>query len=498
MGDAGRRRRRARPTRRRALSAVTAAGLAAVVAITAAAPVAAQGSGGVRNGEAEAAAQSFGLSIIQGNATIGFTYGRSLANYRDTTGTADAKALDLGVLPTLFGVQQCDGSAPILNPATFPPLTRVDSTDPAAATPRPPATAFQPGLGDRPAGPIAGEQEATATRKPSSRAVTRSARTDMYVLAVDGGATEVTTQLSGGVREARAVSTASQLRVFGGLFTFVKPRWEAVARSGATSTNEGSFTFERATVLGQPRTAAQAMADLEGFRRGLEQLLAPLGVRLSLPAVEVTDGRVRVTPMTFALEDMPWGAQVIAPFLGDIQPLREALTRQLLDEDCRNESSLLLLDVLLGILAGSGALQIQAGGVEAFTADTDFSSPPPLGLPTDAPAPPPAQVADNSLEISELPFEDLGLDDLAFDDLPLDTLDSFDSVTELAAEPVAATEASEDRSDELAAASVPAARFEDGDAGAAAVAVGALALAAALGLSFGERLRARRMRRRIP
>jgi hypothetical protein len=319
----------------------------------------------------------------------------------------------------------------------------------------------------------------------------------MYVLAVDGGTTEVTTQLRDGVREAHAVSTATQLRVFGGLFTFVNPRWEATARTGATTTTEGSFTFERATVLGTPRSAEQAMRDLEGFRTGLEQLLAPLGVQLQLPSVVVDGGRVRVTPMGFVLRDMPWGGQVIAPFLGDIQPLKEVLTRQLLDEDCRNESSLLVLDVVLGILGGSGSVQIEAGGVEVATADTDFSAAPLPELPVDSAAPP-VEVADETLVVDELPFEDLSLGDLALDDFGLD---SFDSVTaDLPVAEVAAPEAAVAEEDEVevAAATLATSRFEDTDAGAAAAVVGALGLLAALGLSMGERWRARRTSRRIP
>lgn len=471
-----------------------------VVAATAAVPVtpvAAQGSDGFRNGEAEAAASTFGVSIIQGNANIGFTYGRALANYRDTTGTADAKALDLGVLPTLFGVEQCDGSAPILNPATFPPSTRVDSTEANSATPRS-AVAHLPGFGSQRSGPPAGQQEVTATRAPSASATTRSERADLLVITVEGGATEVTTRLSGGVREARAVTTARRLRVFGELFTFVNPRWEAVARSGATTTTEGSFTFERATVLGQPRSAQQVMADLEAFRRGLEQLLAPLGVKLTLPTVEIGDGRVRVTPMTFAVRDMPWGAQVLAPFLGNVQPLREVLTRLLLEEDCRNESSLLLADTLLGILSGSGSVELTAGGVEASTADTDFSSPPLPEPPVDRTVPPPVEVAEETLT-SELPPLDDEFGDLGFDDTSFDTSGSFDS--SLGAEPTFSATEQDDHNEpaeELAAAALPAASRDEAGTGTAAVAVGAAGLAAALALSMAERLRARRMSRKIP
>lgn len=464
-----------------------------IVAPSVALPSAA-GAEEFRNGEATATAATFSVNVTQGNANIGFTYGQALANYRDTTGTADAKALDLGVLTTLFGVEQCDGSPAILNPATFPPQTRTDSTDPASATPRV-AQAFQPGLGTRPAGPLAGEQDATATKLPSSRATTRSERADMYVLAVDGGSTEVTTQLTKGVREAHAVSTATQLRVFGGLFTFINPRWEATARSGATTTAQGSFTFERATVLGAPRTAEQAMADLDGFRRGLEQLLAPLGVELQLPTVQVDGATVTVTPMGFVLKDMPWGAQVIAPFLGDIQPLKEVLTRQLLDEDCKNESSLLLLDVILGILGGSGSVQLHAGGVQVSTADTDFSAAPLPELPVDTTASAPLEVAGDTLAFDEFAIDDLSLDDLALDDLGLD---SFDTTVGDVPITETATVAEEEPEPTTEVAALVPSRFEDSDAGAAAAVVGVLGLAAAIGLSLGERLRARRTSRRIP
>ncbi len=503
MGEAARRPRpprATRPTRRRQRRARAAlAGVATLVATgVVAAPGPSAGADGFRNGEAEAVAQTFSVNVTQGNANIGFTYGRSIANYRDTTGTADAKALDLGVLPTLFGVEQCDGSPPLLNPATFPPQTRVDSTDPAAPNPRP-AQAFQPGLGTAGAGPLAGDQDASATPLPSSLAVTRSERADMFVLAVDGGTTEVTTQLRDGVREARAVSTARELRVFGGLFTFVNPRWEATARSGGTTAADGRFTFERATVLGAPRSAEQAMADLQGFRTGLEQLLAPLGVQLQLPEVQVDAGRVRVTPMGFVLRDMPWGAQVIAPFLGDIQPLKEVLTRQLLEQDCRNESSLLMLDVILGILGGSGSVQLHAGGVEVSTADTDFSSAPLPELPVDGTAAS-TDVPVDATPVEPLPFEDLSLGelDLGLDPLPLDSFDT--TVADLPiAEPVSEVAGTaEERANRSRTAALVPSRFEDSNAGAAAAVVGAIALLGALGLSMGERLRARRTARRIP
>jgi hypothetical protein len=183
---------------------------------------------------------------------------------------------------------------------------------------------------------------------------------------------------------------------------------------------------------------------------------------------------------------MPFGAQVIAPFLGSIQPLREDFARQQLEQDCKNESSLLLLDVVLGILAGSGSVEITAGGVEVFTADTDFSSPPLEMLPLDAAAP------------LETPPDVLGFDvlgtDLSFDTFDGAPLESVDTVTEEVAAPV--EEPADDR--ELAAVVASAPSFEDTSAGAAAVAVGIAGLLAAVGLCVAERVRARRLTRRIP
>lgn len=359
-----------------------------------------------------------------------------------------------------------------------------------------------PGMGLDPAGPFAGYQDATAAPGPSSRAVTDSADADMFLVALTGGHTEVTTQLVDKVREAHAVVTADQLKVFGGLFTFDQPRWEAIARSGRYSTSEGRFTFTGATVLGLPRNADDAMADLTEFKRGLEQLLAPLGVQLDLPTIEVSDGRVRVTPMAFRIVDPPWGAQAIAPFLSNIQPLRESLVRQALDEDCKNETPILLLDVILGVIAGSGSVEIMAGGVEARTDDTVFPAPLP-------PAAPPQTLAARA--VAAVPPSE-GYDEytpgdyspgsagtsnrstgfgVAYDDLDLDGTDG-------AVDPEVAA-ATESRDDEFAAMpSAATSSFEDSDAGRAAVAVGLLALLGALGLTFGERLNSRRSSRRIP
>ncbi len=151
--------------------------------------------------------------------------------------------------------------------------------------------------------------------------------------------------------------------------------------------------------------------------------MSPLGVRFSLPEVVVEGARVTVTPMRFAVEDIPFGARSSHRSSADCSRSPEALTKQLLEEDCRSEASLLVLDIVLGVLSGSGSLELEAGGVEVFTAATDFSSPPLELPPTDTAAEAPVQVADAVLDTG------LGLDTTTFDVGPLDevVLDGFDT-----------------------------------------------------------------------
>ena len=166
-------------------------------------------SDGFHNGDAQASADTFSLNLKAANATIGFTWGRSLAAYQDRTATSEGRALDLGVLPVLFSGVQCDGSPGILNADTLPPVSNADSSEPGSNASRR-AQAFQPGIDGGPIGPSVGFQDATATALPSSRAITESAPADLGIIALDGGRTEVTTQLADQVRQ-RATGFGEQV-----------------------------------------------------------------------------------------------------------------------------------------------------------------------------------------------------------------------------------------------------------------------------------------------
>lgn len=467
------------------------------------------------NGEAMSSGQTFRFNITQGNANVGYSYGAVLALYRDATGKADARALDLGVIPTLFGVEQCDGSPPILNPETFPPFTLADSTEPDSDVPKP-ADAFMPNFRDFSHGPKVGTQIATATPQPSSKAETKSENADLFFLSLKGGESEATTSLKDDVREARAVVTARELRIMNDLFIFKDPRWEAVARSGRINEVTGSFTFRKAYVLGNPRSQEAALRDLKGFKKGLEDLLKPLGAKLELPKVIVEDNKVEVTPMSFKLVDPPFGADLIKPFLNNIGPALKEFRDSELERDCKNETNLMTADLLLGILSGSGTIEIHTGGVDAWTDDTDFTVPDigfaPLPESTVQGSPAveavdavPPEEFEYDLEPEYIPgtegYDDYDTYDDDYDSYD-DGLDSFadDLVDE---EVLGEDESAEDAVDRTApdpdqAKLVGRDELAESKAGTAAVAVGLAGLLGAIGLTFGEHIKERRTRRRIP
>ncbi|MEI2699519.1 MAG: hypothetical protein V9E94_14725, partial [Microthrixaceae bacterium] len=154
---------------------------------------------------------------------------------------------------------------------------------------------------------------------------------------------------------------------------------------------------------------------------------------------------------------------------------------------------LTVVDIILGALGGSGAIEALAGGVDVSTHDVDYSIPPipPLPEPVAAPVE----------TVPEVPMDDttLGSEMSTFDSgTSLDSsMETMDLSTPLGTAEIAApTPKVAGEQATLPAASLN--RFEDGSAGTAGVAVGVLALLGALALSMGDRLVGRRSKRTIP
>ncbi len=450
-------------------------------------------------GGANAQADTLGLNIVSGGATIGLTMGRSLARYRDRTASSEGRALDLGAMSVLFGdLSRCDEQIPILPKESLPPITAADSTDPASPNPRR-TEAFFPGLHGVPSVLPAGFQDATATTQPASRATTETPYQDISFFSLTNARTETTAQLDGERREARAVVTADELTLMNGMFRFVKPRWDAVSTSGATESQLGSFTFEAASVWGIARTRDQMLADVANFGTGLSSLLGGLGVRIDLPQVVVEGRRVRVTPMAFRITDPPLGAAALMPFFNNIQPLYDMMAENLKKEDCNNAVPLQLVDVVLQVLKGSGSITIPVGGVEVTTDDRYFA---PLQLPpSDGGAPddvvePVPTLPEVPAVVRSTPSSSRSVSSYV---PPPDTTPPVEVESDVTVPPEEPT-----GDDEVAGGiDVPmppaaiSSRFEDGKKGGTATVVGICALLAVLGLAGADRWAMRRNQRRI-
>jgi hypothetical protein len=457
-------------------------------------------------GAASASAETFTFEIGSGGSAIGFSYGKSTAAYQDITASSEGRAIDLGLLQQLFGLSRCDGKfPPVINPATNPPKTAVDSFTDKAADSRVTEVRL-PGMDKAPMGPVVGTQDATAKPQPWSQSKTTTVNSDLMILGVDGGRTESTTEWVNGTRVAHAVSTADRIRIGGGFITLVQPRWEAVAKSGAENYTTASFTFQRATLLGIPRSAESIYGDLKWFKSTIEQLLSSFGVEFQMPeARQTSDGGIEITPMGFLIKEPPLGRSLIVPFLNS--DIVDQMRQEQIDASCGNTTSWTVIGLLRDVFAGVGDIRLLLGGARAATDSTDYAyhpepeaplAPEEVEVPTTTFAETPPPPTEETYYEPGTPGEsfDSGYESDGTTDLGMETT-TVEELTPLAEEPVAETEPAdkEEKSTDLDEIAAPS--KEKSDSSAAAVAVGVAALLGALGLSVGDRLAGRRAKRRI-
>lgn len=347
-------------------------------------------------GEATAIATTMTMALSPGGGKpIEVSLGKALARYQNRTANSEGAALSLGLLQIFFGPSsQCGDRPPIIPADQLPPVSIGDSRRQGMATP---LEVRSPGTPETGLGGVLGTQMANAQATPqTSTAATSTVSQDYGLIALDNGHTEVGTQLVDGVRQATAVATGSQLRILGGMVIINNPRWEAVARTGATETSEGRFTFTSASIMGFATPPDRLGSDFAGFAQGLADFLSGLGIRLDYPKVTVDNGTVTVSPLSLGIANPPLGTSFIGPLLDALAPYKEEETRRAIAVDCNNQAVIQILDLVFGILSGSGSVALNVGGVSAFTAATVFPDPPALDLGLSLeplPEPAPLQIA---------------------------------------------------------------------------------------------------------
>jgi len=307
------------------------------------------------NGTGSALAVGYKANPTTGNLSFGITAGESLAGHQNTAATGQAYAINPGVIGITLAGEGCDGGDPAVPAEDQPQPVIARSGEDGAAE----------GYTGSEAGSI--QQFARATTDPFAEAITEIAPAgDPAAVFIDGGRTISHSGVIGGnVREAVARTELGEVSLGGGAIKLRGLTWEAIHRSGTVNETIGSFTIDGLLVGGQS-------VPLPG--EGLDQLkalgdvLRPLGFEVTPPAVRVEQNIVFVDPLKIAVIPSPTRDGVTGPLIGGAQPVRDALTEALLEQDCGNASFITIADIVLGSVTGAGQVGLELGGVQATSA----------------------------------------------------------------------------------------------------------------------------------
>lgn len=359
-------------------TARTAVAVGAILALTFAATspgtAAPQAAAGFGPGTGQAIALVYKVNPIFGNLSFGITAGESVAGHQNTGATAQAKAVNLGVIGVTLAGEGCKGAEPTLAAEDQPQPLVVGSDDPGAAQGKQAELLGVPGVIT---------MNAKATKAPFSEAVTRvlPIGDPLGVLISGGTATASSGVVSPGVRQAKAVSEVGRISILGGLLTLEGLHWEAVQQSGDKTVNSGTFSLGAIKLAGGVNIPLPADS-LEQLKV-LKDTLGALGLTVTAPQTRVEQGIVFVDPMRIGIVPSALRDALVNGVLGLVKPVRDAFTDLLAQIGCEGDPNLLgnngktvvtVLDLALASISGAGALTIELGGVQATTAElTGFS-----------------------------------------------------------------------------------------------------------------------------
>jgi hypothetical protein len=323
-------------------------------------------------GEGQGVAQAVRLVPTVGNLQATVAVGTSIAGYSDSEGKASAQNLDLGAVETSLTGPQCDGSNPTFTSSDFPQPLIAESPDGK------PQTEHQDITGNSSTAPAAvGVLDAATTGAPapSGKASTQGGTFSIPgVITISGATSSAAGGVVGGnARDITARTAVGSISLAGGMVTLGDVQELAHQRTGAGATASGSFTLGSLTVAG---TAMPVTPDkIASSVAAANTALAPTGFHVTLPvASKLSDGTASVTPLSIGVTNSPLGHTIVGPVLGDAETFREQIENQLLAANCQTATAFSNGDILLGILAGSGSLNVMLGGVTAVSDGTKYAN----------------------------------------------------------------------------------------------------------------------------
>jgi hypothetical protein len=423
-----------------------------------------------------------------GGLTIAVTFWQSLADFQGEVARASARAVDLGILATALTAPGCNGAPATFKSSDFPQPLNIDSRDADAAKGK---TAQQGGApDDSPIVTSAGRQQVDAEGTPRSHAITTTAAFGIPgVFEVGAGRTEVTTRIIDKVtREALATADFSSISLAGGMVQLKGLHWEAVQRTGKTTTAEGQASVSSIVVGGVGLPIPVGGGELSTVLAPVNALLLGTGISLDPPVFTNKADLVTVQPLRLRIDHSPLGQTLVAPAVTAAQPVRQpVLDAYSQAVDCAapigqvqgvgqvGRAVVLPSDIALSALTGTGGLVVELGGGTATTEGNTFADPfADTGGTSSALAP----IADTPSTSGDV------LGTSITSGVTGGAVESAAPATELSPGP-AATLAS-------APATVPGAR------GGTAVVMGLLGLLAVAGVALADYLRIRRGARMIP
>jgi hypothetical protein len=193
------------------------------------------------------------------------------------------------------------------------------------------------------------------------------------VATLSGGKAQAVTQIvDGAAREARA--TVDATIEIAGVVKLRGMHWEAIHRTGKKPDARAFFELGGAQAAGVPLPSD----DLRPVQDAANTALAASGITIELPRVErfkEPADVVRVTPLRILLKDSPAGKTLLGPGLKLTRAQREQLFVDIVGIDCRTAGLLLVADINVAIVSGTGFLAIEIGGAEATSAEVTYESP---------------------------------------------------------------------------------------------------------------------------
>ncbi len=356
------------PVGRSVLSLVAAGALASSVP----AGARAQDAHAIPVGKAEAAVVRV-TPYAAGNFALQVLLGDSVGDVRDEVARGQAATVSLGVLGQLLGalvtfptVERVIGRPPPALPLTIPPPIKADSRY-AHDVQRAPLVPAVP-VGSASIG--AGLEEAHADDAGTASSRVRLASLDVnQLLELGAGVTSVKV----GPETVEATTSIASL-AFNGPLGIPLLRLDGLtwhARQAVGERGQSSFTIGSATLAGQriPLDSPGALASqLDTFN----QAIAPSGFALRLPKATAGDTGAEAGPIAIDFLSSKAAAASIGPVYSALAPQLSAVLTEVQDQVPEAALPLLLANVVVGAIVGTGGATIHLGGASASLATQEL------------------------------------------------------------------------------------------------------------------------------